>query len=409
MQTTKAKGLRGRRRLAVLATTMGLALAGAVAVPLMGASAQENTACTEPAWDAGAVYLGDDVVSHGDRAYRAKWWTRGEEPGTTGEWGVWEDLGACGGDPDPTSPDPTDTTPPDPSGDQEVVGYWHNWDEAGTGIRLSEVPQEYTMIHVAFAFEDPTRPGGISFDLEQDFIDQGYTEADFKQDIADLKAQGREVVISIGGANHTVEVDSEAKADNLARTTLELMDEYGFAGIDIDLEHGIHAQYMEMALRQIHQGSGGSFVYTMSPQTADFASPDKEYRKLATATKDILTLVHMQYYNSGTMFGCDGEIYAQETVDFLTALACIQIEDMGLDPTQVAFGLPSIPDSAPAGGYMDPNDIVKAIDCLETGANCGSFVPYQPYGEMGGAMTWSINWDLTNGYDWGTTLGARLN
>ncbi|MYW12277.1 hypothetical protein GT034_28605, partial [Streptomyces sp. SID2563] len=27
--------------------------------------------------------------------WRAKWWVQGDKPGTTGEWGVWEDLGAC--------------------------------------------------------------------------------------------------------------------------------------------------------------------------------------------------------------------------------------------------------------------------------------------------------------------------
>lgn len=52
-------------------------------------------ACETPAWSSGEVYTGGDQVSHGGRLYRAQWWTRGEEPGTTGEWGVWRDLGAC--------------------------------------------------------------------------------------------------------------------------------------------------------------------------------------------------------------------------------------------------------------------------------------------------------------------------
>lgn len=51
--------------------------------------------CAGPAWDAGAVYNGGDVVSFNGRTWKAKWWTQGEKPGTTGEWGVWEDLGAC--------------------------------------------------------------------------------------------------------------------------------------------------------------------------------------------------------------------------------------------------------------------------------------------------------------------------
>jgi chitinase len=51
--------------------------------------------CTAPAWDKSAVYVGGDTVSHNGHSWKAKWWTTGEEPGTTGEWGVWQDLGAC--------------------------------------------------------------------------------------------------------------------------------------------------------------------------------------------------------------------------------------------------------------------------------------------------------------------------
>ncbi|WP_030411437.1 chitinase [Streptomyces sp. NRRL S-1448] len=51
--------------------------------------------CTAAAWSAGAVYTGGQQVSHQGHTWKAKWWTTGEEPGTTGEWGVWQDLGAC--------------------------------------------------------------------------------------------------------------------------------------------------------------------------------------------------------------------------------------------------------------------------------------------------------------------------
>ena len=47
------------------------------------------------AWSASAVYTAGMNVAHRNRAYTARWWTQGEEPGTTGEWGVWQDKGAC--------------------------------------------------------------------------------------------------------------------------------------------------------------------------------------------------------------------------------------------------------------------------------------------------------------------------
>ncbi|MBV7695559.1 chitinase C-terminal domain-containing protein [Streptomyces sp. TRM70350] len=51
--------------------------------------------CTAPAWNATTEYGGGSTVAHGGHSWKAKWWTKGEEPGTTGEWGVWQDLGAC--------------------------------------------------------------------------------------------------------------------------------------------------------------------------------------------------------------------------------------------------------------------------------------------------------------------------
>ncbi|GAA4607883.1 chitin-binding protein [Actinoplanes octamycinicus] len=50
--------------------------------------------CTT-AWSASAVYTGGATVSHAGHNWTARWWTQGEEPGTAGQWGVWQDKGAC--------------------------------------------------------------------------------------------------------------------------------------------------------------------------------------------------------------------------------------------------------------------------------------------------------------------------
>lgn len=43
-------------------------------------------------WNSGDIYVENDVVTHNGTTYRAKWWTQGDEPGTTGQWGVWETI-----------------------------------------------------------------------------------------------------------------------------------------------------------------------------------------------------------------------------------------------------------------------------------------------------------------------------
>ncbi|MGR5557158.1 immunoglobulin-like domain-containing protein [Vibrio fortis] len=68
----------------------------------------DGSSCANP-WDANSVYVEGDKVSHDGHTWKAGWWTRGEEPGTTGEWGVWtkDSDASCGGEtPDPDV-DPT--------------------------------------------------------------------------------------------------------------------------------------------------------------------------------------------------------------------------------------------------------------------------------------------------------------
>lgn len=59
----------------------------------------DGSSCAN-AWDASATYVEGDQVSHNGATWEAAWWTRGDEPGTTGEWGVWRKVGdsSCGGD-----------------------------------------------------------------------------------------------------------------------------------------------------------------------------------------------------------------------------------------------------------------------------------------------------------------------
>ncbi|WP_031515899.1 chitinase [Streptomyces sp. NRRL F-5123] len=60
-----------------------------------GSTTGGTGSCTVASWSSSAIYTGGNQVSWKSHKWQAKWWTQGEEPGTTGEWGVWQDLGAC--------------------------------------------------------------------------------------------------------------------------------------------------------------------------------------------------------------------------------------------------------------------------------------------------------------------------
>ncbi|CAL9436816.1 chitinase [Streptomyces sp. enrichment culture] len=286
-----------------------------------------------------------------------------------------------------------------------VTGYWQNFNNGAAVQRISDVQDQYDIIAVAFADATGT-PGAVDFTLDSAGLN-GYTEAQFKADVRAKQAAGKKVIISVGGEKGTVSVNDAASATNFANSVYAVMQEYGFDGVDIDLENGLNATYMTQALRALSAKAGPSMILTMAPQTIDMQSTSNAYFRTALNVKDILTVVNMQYYNSGSMLGCDGKVYHQGTVDFLTALACIQLEN-GLDPSQVGLGLPASTRGA-GGGYVSPSVVNNALDCLTRGTNCGTFKPSKTYPGLRGAMTWSTNWDATAGNAWSNAVGPHVH
>lgn len=289
-----------------------------------------------------------------------------------------------------------------------LTGYWHDFVNEAGALRLSEVPDEYDLIAVAFG-EATARPGEVTFRVDPELSDAlgGYGDAQFKADLAALQAAGKKVILSVGGERGAIRVSDAASAQRFTDSVHALMTEYGFDGVDIDLENGLNPTSMGQALRALHARTGDDLIITMAPQTIDMQSTAGSYFRLALDIKDILTVVHMQYYNSGTMLGCDQQVHGQGTVDFMTALACIQLEN-GLRPDQVALGLPAGPGAA-GGGVVAPSMVNDALDCLAKGVRCGSFTPPRTYPGIRGAMTWSINWDVANGGGFARTVRPHLD
>nr|WP_325049713.1 family 20 glycosylhydrolase [Lentzea atacamensis] len=75
-------------------TTMGIKFYRSAQVP-WDTGGPAPGPCPQPGWERSKVYTGGNVVSHNGHKWTAQWWTQGEEPGTTGQWGVWRDGGVC--------------------------------------------------------------------------------------------------------------------------------------------------------------------------------------------------------------------------------------------------------------------------------------------------------------------------
>src|SRR5262249_10912909 len=84
-----------------------------------------------------------------------------------------------------------------------IVRYLHNFDNGSGFIRLRDVSRDFDIINLAFG--EPT--GGFS--TIQFVPDVRTSVAEVQADIATLKAEGKKVLLSIGGANGHVELPTE--------------------------------------------------------------------------------------------------------------------------------------------------------------------------------------------------------
>lgn len=207
--------------------------------------------------------------------------------------------------------------------------------------------------------------------------------------------------------------------------------EYGFNGMDIDLEGGSlnmtagdtvqQAKTPAIvnlidASKQLVARFGDDFILTMAPETAyvqggyaNFGGIWGAYLPLIHGLRTELDLLHVQHYNTGSLTATNGQIYQPGSIDFHVSLTDMMITGFnaggdelnafpGLRPDQLAFGLPSGNKSA-SSGFTSVQVAQDAVSCLVTGTRCGSYQPAQTYPQFRGLMTWSINWDRYDGYN----------
>ncbi len=286
-----------------------------------------------------------------------------------------------------------------------LLGYWQDYTNGAAPLTLAQVPTTYNLIAVAFGTSTGTA-GQVAFSIDSGLSSAlgGYSAAQFTADIAAAHSRGQFVVLSVGGQNGNVTVSDAPSATNFAQSVSSLMSQYGFDGVDIDLENGINPTYLASAITQLKQLQPNALV-TAAPQTVDVQNSSDDYFQFASMIGANMTMMNTQYYNSGTMLGCDGNVYAESTENFATALACTQLQ--GLAPSSIGIGFPTSTGAA-GSGYLAPSSVVAALQCLANGSNCGSFHPPSTWPGIRGVMGYSINWDASNGYNFANTVSPAL-
>ena len=332
-------------------------------------------------------------------------------------------------------------------GSKTMVGYWHNFDNGSGFIRLRDVSPKFDVVNVAFA-----EPAAGATNGTIGFTPYNYTEADFKADVAYMQSQGKKVLISIGGANGQVQLASAQARDNFVASVTAIIEKYGFDGLDVDFEG--HSLYLNAgdsdfkhpttpvivnlisALRAINDHFGTeSFYLTMAPETffvqlgysfygGSCISCDNRagaYLPVIDATRDILDWLQVQNYNSGPITGLDDQFHNMGTADFHVAMADMVLTGFpvaknpnrffpGLRPDQVVLGLPA--NANAGGGFTSVSEVHKALDALIKGVQLPGYTMRGNaggYPDFRGLMTWSINWDRFNQFEFSNSHRAYLD
>lgn len=308
-----------------------------------------------------------------------------------------------------------------------LIGYWHTWGGDASGgvpfVKLRDVDPNWDVINVSFA--EPVTPGSTDGRMKFNVsgLNSAYTKDDFKADIKALQAKGKKVVLSIGGYEGYFSLTSDSAVKQFVNDIKGFVSEYGFNGIDIDLEQssvtfnsGADPDYknpvspkivnMIRAIREVCNSYGDDFILSWAPETfyvqlgAQFYgglnqycdSRSGVYLPMIHALRDKTSYVHVQLYNSMAITGLDGKSYSMGNAESTEAMCQMLLKGFyvggnknyffePLRADQIAIGVPSSAGAA-GSGHISNENLQKAFTNL-----------VKEYPNLRGIMTWSINWD----------------
>ena len=151
-----------------------------------------------------------------------------------------------------------------------VGGYLTTWDaRLGLSLRSLVDTTSYNVIYVAFALGISRTSGSLQLDLPPG----ASSPADVRQQIAYANSKGRVVLVSVGGyydlpgQTSGYRLDSSAKVDAFMASIRALRSQWGFNGMDWDLEHGDRPDKAGIvdASRRMKSEFGASWLICMAP------------------------------------------------------------------------------------------------------------------------------------------------
>jgi chitinase len=181
----------------------------------------------------------------------------------------------------------------------------------------------WDVVNVSFMLTDSTGYTPV-FSVDTSVYPGAGGESEFKGDIQTLKGRGQKVVISFGGEKgYGFNVQTNEQRDIFLQGAIQIINEYGFDGFDVDIEQQLLNVSGETSmsnptkavnknliyiLRGLAEEFGPGFIIGMAPEHpyvqggaitwGGWGSIYGGYLPVLDNVRDILTYIHPQYYNN---------------------------------------------------------------------------------------------------------------
>jgi chitinase len=257
-----------------------------------------------------------------------------------------------------------------------VAGYLEGWNLA----LPSTLPVQYELLYHAFA---PVQSDG-SLTIYLSGVSRTALATEYKA----RRAAGKPTLLSIGGGGGAqAGLGTAAQQQAFLASVKPLIDEFGFSGIDWDLEAGVPGGISATGLAavsralRVHYGAG--FLITMAPYgDPTVETPMRALARDLASTGD-LAYVGFQFYNDNA-----------PTSSSVLAKMRSWMTDTGIRPDQFVLGFWAGPWDWPAG-YVMPETAMAAIYADVAAA----------YPTLRGTYTWGIRGtDMPRGWLYATTM-----
>ncbi len=277
----------------------------------------------------------------------------------------------------PSSP-PTAAPIPNPRrpNRHELIGYWVGYSRS---FPLRDVSPQWDVIIVAFA--SPPRGSTSTMRFR---TPAGYTTQQFKSEIAELQRRGRKVLISLGGGGRVVTLNTAADLHDFVSSVSAIVQEYGYNGVDLDFETPsliLNAGDTDFrrpttpsvvnlisAMRQLRRRFGPKFMIAEVPEgpqvpagLVDYSGQFGSFLPVIYGTRDILSFVDVQDYNTPPLEGLDGNYYMPETADYYTATTEMLLHGFPVGRNPKLF-FPPLPANKVAVGFLVGRSPLPAIE-----------------------------------------------